>query len=208
MNKLEQERFQKIRGLTFMAVLSERVKWHRHQIEFVEEIIQILKQEKDKNKLHPDEHLHRDLTKMEKNLLNVGFKGLLTKQREEWRTINEIYRGLQDDLDRLRRDLSKAQVLEQPKVIEKAEAGIEATKFKIRLCKFQINKIETEVLETIQWGLGVIDEVVRVGQQHKNLCSESKIFYAKMECDFYRYLLEIMLQRSREAKADEEDYPD
>ena len=61
-------------------------------VEYVEKILKILKQEEDSDKENPVGQIHRDLTKIEKNLLNFGLKGEVGKKRDAWRAVVEEIR--------------------------------------------------------------------------------------------------------------------
>ena len=56
----------------------------------------------------------------------------------------------------------------------------------------EISKIEAEVLEVVETGLKCVEDVYRIGLGWRNLSVETKIFYQKMEADYYRYHLEIL----------------
>ena len=66
MNEVEVARFHQVRSLTFMAVLSEKIKWYDKQLFFVQAIVDVLKEEKYTRRIDLEKQLHRDLTKMEK----------------------------------------------------------------------------------------------------------------------------------------------
>ena len=74
------------------GILAERVREFNHMVMYVEKILEILKQEEDSDKINPVGQIHRDLSKIEKNLLNFGLKGELGKKREGWRAIVEEIR--------------------------------------------------------------------------------------------------------------------
>ena len=75
-----------LKDLTFKAVLSERVRFFDKMISFLQSIVEILKEKEDSRELDPSGYIHRDLTKIEKNLFNRAFKGILADKREAWRT--------------------------------------------------------------------------------------------------------------------------
>jgi hypothetical protein len=63
---------------------------------------------------------------------------------------------------------------------------------RIELVMMEISKIEEEILKVVETGLKCVDDVFRVGLGWRNLCTETSIFYQKMEADYYRYKLEIL----------------
>lgn len=71
------ERFHALRELTFNGVLSERIRSFDKMLDYSLKIIEILQQKEDSQEVHPDGYIHRDMTKIEKNLMNRAIKGLL-----------------------------------------------------------------------------------------------------------------------------------
>ena len=53
MQEGELKMFHDIRGLTFMAVLSEKIKDYKKQIGYMYDIIKLLQKDPNTNKLHP-----------------------------------------------------------------------------------------------------------------------------------------------------------
>jgi hypothetical protein len=86
------ERFHVLRDITFRGVLAERVRHFGLMLTCSLEVIEILKQQEDSTEYHPSGYMHRDLTKIEKNLLNRALKGMLQQKREAWRTLHEEHR--------------------------------------------------------------------------------------------------------------------
>ena len=74
------------------GILAEKVREFNHMVHYVEKILEILQQEEDSDKINPVGQIHRDLSKIEKNLLNFGLKGEVGKKREGWRAICEEIR--------------------------------------------------------------------------------------------------------------------
>jgi hypothetical protein len=92
MDLFTHERFHKLRDITFKGVLAERVRHFDLMLQCSLEIVEILKQREDSTEINGDGYLHRDLTKIEKNLINRSIKGLLSIKREAWRTLQEEHR--------------------------------------------------------------------------------------------------------------------
>lgn len=64
-----------MRSITFDGILAERIRYFDHQLEAVFKIIDILQMEEDEDIKNANGRFFRDLTKIEKNLLNYGLKG-------------------------------------------------------------------------------------------------------------------------------------
>ena len=71
------DRFHALRDITFRGILAERVRNFALMLKCSLEVIEILKQHEHNTDIHPEGFMHRDLTRIEKNLLNKSIKGLL-----------------------------------------------------------------------------------------------------------------------------------
>ena len=91
-NQFQIDRYLLVKEYLMFGILAERVREFNHMVMYVEKILDILKQEEECDKINPVGQIHRDLTKIEKNLLNFGLKGELGKKREGWRAIVEEIR--------------------------------------------------------------------------------------------------------------------
>lgn len=56
------DRFHQVRGLIFMAVLSEKIMWYDKQVIYIKNIVKVLREEQVTREIDPDGKIHRDLT--------------------------------------------------------------------------------------------------------------------------------------------------
>lgn len=112
----------------------------------------------------------RDLTKIEKNLLNFALKGTLQKKREAWRTVHEelrlqrffYHKFLNDSpiMHRVDADgglgvIEGTNKKNRRRGLGNKKSGLskgEMIQMKIRMCKQQAHKIEEEILFEIDRG--------------------------------------------------------
>jgi len=192
---VKKKRFLWVRDKVFMSILAERVRDFEKQVNYIFEIVEVLKEGEHSTELNPDGFVHRDLTATEKNLFNFGMKGLLAKKRLAWRTVVEEERTLREELTKFRCFLQEqheegaGDSFEDDKKAAKQEAEFT---LKIRMSKFQRRKIEDEVTAWCDRAVEAIFALYHNGQQERILPSESRIFYLKMEADLNRYKLEIL----------------
>lgn len=215
MNDFQKARFHQVRDLVFNAVLSERVKDYPLQIKYIEKIIRIIQCEQDSNVKNKHGHIHRDLTKLEKNLLNFGLKTELSKKREAWRFIQEEiraerYRHLKYSKENglnPTENIARQMTMKNGKVDLNYEMVSPDFRFKLyecemklKCCNYQITKIEDEVIDFCDYGLSLVKDVFSVGLAGRSIPAETAIFYEKLQLDMIRYKLEIMQYRYKEAK--------
>ena len=174
-------------------------------------------QEENSEKINPVGQIHRDLTKIEKNLLNFGYKGELGKKRDAWRTVAEEIRlqtfKLAKLTDPAQRAAAEATVMKKKKKKKKdldeslsEEEKIRMFEMKLRLCAEVMAVLEQEIVEMCDDGIGLISTIYYNGLQHRVVGIESRIFYQKLETDLNRYKLEMMVYHKREAQAAEREY--
>lgn len=101
-----------------MAVLSEKIKRYDKQIHFLQAIVDVLKEEKYTRRVDLEKQLHRDLTKMEKNMLNYAFKCLFEQKRRAWRVCIETMFNLRDQIKKNDFDIQKTKSLAEGSSVE------------------------------------------------------------------------------------------
>ena len=196
-NQFQIDRFVKIKDFMMFGVLAEKVREFNHMVYYVEQILKILQQEEDSDKINPVGQIHRDLSKIEKNLLNFGLKGEAGKKREGWRAIVEEIRHQRYKLLKMTdpkhlaaqaHSKNKKTDVTTPEYIAK----IAEIEMKVMLSKELLLEIEQEIFELCDKGIKLVGEIFYKGLQHRVVSIESRIFYQKLETDLNRYKLEIM----------------
>ena len=172
MQGIDQTRFHAIRAAIYNGVLAERIRDHKRTLEEMRYIVSELQCLPNSTSKSPMGHLARDLTKIEKGLLNYALKSMLQKKREAWRTVQEELRLQRFFYVRCLADsptaLARYDSLMSPgrqedyggSASKKKRKSVTAAKFdaqdgvphadflmmKIRMCKVQSRKIEDEIL--------------------------------------------------------------
>lgn len=114
------------------------------------------------------------LNEEERNLLSVAYKNVVGARRSAWRVVSSIEQKQQDKGD-------KTDIPEKYRGIIEKELN--------EKCEEVLRLLEDHLLKSV-------DELVGAGDQG---ATEAKVFFLKMQGDYYRYLVEVATGDKRDA---------